>query len=101
MSQTCHEETSRVRVAQKKSRPKAALSKVFFAPYCSPTGPENAPLLPLAWTMLFPAVSSAPPPEELRPVPLPMTPDPSTRTVTFGPSERMPSALFTDLVFLT
>ena len=57
--------------AQRKSRPKAA-SLAVLVNYCSATGPENAPSVPLARTALFPNVSNAPPPEKLRPVLLPI-----------------------------
>jgi hypothetical protein len=84
---------------ERKSRPKAALYPV--ARYCNATGPENVPSVALARTALFPNVSSAPPPEKLKPVPLPAISESLTRTVTLGPSERMPKALLADLVFVT
>src|SRR4051812_30726770 len=45
-------------------------------------------------SLLVPKDSSAPPELKLKSVPLPVTVEPSTRTVTLGPIERIPILLF-------
>jgi hypothetical protein len=51
--------TDASRIKEKAARTR--FSRAFLCRYCSPTGPENDPLVPLARTSLFANVNIAPP----------------------------------------